>query len=81
MYRTSIRLPQRCTQRDNRNSLVFAPNARLRSFALASANTIIMPYIGGFLLAQVREHTCTRYLSADPAISSYSTQNAREHVR
>ena len=27
MYRTSIRLPQRCTQRDNRNSLVFAPNA------------------------------------------------------
>ena len=41
MYRTSIRLPQRCTQRDNRNSLVFAPNARLRSFALASFNTAL----------------------------------------
>ena len=38
MYRTSIRLPQRCTQRDNRNLLVFAPNARLRSFTLASSN-------------------------------------------
>ena len=26
MYHTSIHLPQRCTQWDNRNSLVFTPN-------------------------------------------------------
>ena len=41
MYRTSIRLPQRCTQRDNRNSLVFRPNAHPR--LLSPTDLAIIP--------------------------------------
>ena len=41
MYRTSIRLPQRCTQRDNRNSLVFRPNAHPRSLSSTTSSSCI----------------------------------------